>query len=214
MAKRKTAKKTKKANKTTHKKTAATKPAKKLANKTAKKPAKQAAKPKPAVRAKPTPAKAAKAPPAVAAPVASTPPIIVVAPTAVPVVSPPVAPPAAPAAPKGKAAKAAKTPSLTNQRKAALDAKTIPDLRSMLKKNDQITTGTKGKLVKRILDCVANGALPRCPSCGLGRLKASKYSGFRCPGGYDDDEYVFCGFTANVGEIERPAWQFETPGLV
>jgi hypothetical protein len=91
---------------------------------------------------------------------------------------------------------------------------TIPELRVLLRTNDQITTGTKDKLVKRILDCVKHGALPRCPSCGLGRLKISKYSGFRCPGGYDDDEYVFCGFTAGVDEIERPAWQFQTPGLV
>ena len=91
---------------------------------------------------------------------------------------------------------------------------TIPELRVLLRNNDQITTGAKAKLVKRVLDCIKNGALPRCPTCGLGRLKVSKYYGFRCPGGYDDDEYIFCSFTAGFDEIQRPAWQFQTPGLV
>ena len=194
-----------------------TKPSKKTAKKVVSKPAKKIIS-KPAKKlAKAKPAKKPAKPPAVAVapaatPAAAAPPIVVVAaPTATPIVAAPPAAPA-PAAKPAKAAKPGKTPSLNNQRKALLDAKTIPELRVMLKRNDQITTGDKAKLVKRILDCVANGALPRCPSCGLGRLKASKYSGFRCPGGYDDDEYVFCGFTANIGEIERPAWQFETPG--
>lgn len=108
--------------------------------------------------------------------------------------------------------KARKTPSIEHQRRTALNDRTIPELKAMLKRNDQITTGTKAKLVKRIMECVAHGTFPRCPECGLGRLKASRDYGFRCPGGYDDDEYMFCGFTAALDEIERPTWQYETPG--
>ena len=102
---------------------------------------------------------------------------------------------------------------LKKQRRDALDVLTLPELKRMLKLNEQITTGTKGKVVKRILDCIENGCLPRCPQCGLGRLKVASH-GFRCPGGYDDDEYMYCGFAANENEIERPVWQFTTPGLV
>lgn len=103
---------------------------------------------------------------------------------------------------------------LRKQRRDALDALTLPQLKRMLKLNEQITTGTKGKLVKRIIDCVEHGCLPRCPECGLGRLKTASYGGYRCPGGYDDDEYMYCGFAATEDEIARPPWQFTTPGLV
>lgn len=100
---------------------------------------------------------------------------------------------------------------LDKQRREALAARSVVDLKAMLKRNDQITTGDKAKLVKRITECVKNGNLPRCPECGLGRMKLRSY-GFSCPGGYDDDEYIFCGNTIDFGGIERPPWQFETPG--
>jgi hypothetical protein len=106
---------------------------------------------------------------------------------------------------------AATAKQIDKQRRAALGAKTVADLKAMLKRNDQITTGDKAKLVKRIIECVKNGNLPRCPECGLGRMKLRSY-GFSCPGGYDDDEYVFCGNMLDVGAIVRPPWQFETPG--
>jgi hypothetical protein len=210
------------------------KPTKKAKAKTAKaKPAPKSAKqtkpaPKSAKKATPTAKRAAKKPAAkpsrhpvvvtpapvpLPMPVVVAPPPVVVAPgpiAAIPIVGIPVVAPA-PRAAKAKA-KAGKPPSVATQRKQLLDGKTIPELRLMLRKNDQITTGNKSKLVKRILECVEHGGLPRCPQCGLGRLKVSKPAGFRCPGGYDDDEYVFCGFTAGFDELERPAWQFETPG--
>jgi hypothetical protein len=197
----------------------AKKPTKKLATKPATKPAQKPAKqppPKPAPKPAKTPPvhAAAVAPAAIApGPVAAIAPTSVAAPAPAPATAHAAVASAA-AAPASKPAKSAKTPNLATQRKLALDGKTLPELKQMLKKNDQITTGTKPKLVKRILDCVTNGALPRCPSCGLGRLKFSKGAGFRCPGGYDDDEYVYCGYTAALGEIERPTWQFETPGIV
>ena len=51
------------------------------------------------------------------------------------------------------------------------------------------------------------------PGCGIGRLKLTR-DGYRCPGGYDDDEYQFCGFTATSNEIARKPWQFGAIGLV
>lgn len=100
---------------------------------------------------------------------------------------------------------------IDKQRRDALNARNVVDLKALLKRNEQITTGDKAKLVKRVIDCVKNGNLPRCPECGLGRMKLRSY-GFSCPGGYDDDEYLFCGNTIDLGGIERPPWQFETPG--
>ena len=82
----------------------------------------------------------------------------------------------------------------------------------MLRTNDQLTGGTKTELVDRILDRVEQGNLPRCPQCFLGRLRVHTNGTFSCPGGYDDDEYQACDFVAVT--IERPPWQFETPGLV
>jgi hypothetical protein len=113
---------------------------------------------------------------------------------------------------RAKAARKPKAPSIESQRRAALNDKTLPELKAMLKRNDQITTGTKTKLIKRVIECVTHGTLPRCPECGLGRLRLNRYYGFSCPGGFDDDEYMFCGYTIGLDEIERPAWQYETPG--
>ena len=199
MAKAKKAKPKKAAKKTVAKKTVAKKPA-----------AKKSAAKKVATKAAAKPAKRPAKTPTVATPPAA-PVIVSVAPTAVPV---PVTIPAAPAAPaaaapaKGK--KAGKPPSIEKQRKDLLEQKTVDELKAMLKANEQITTGNRGELVKRVLDCVEHGGMPRCPQCGLGRIKVSKWSGFYCPGGYDDDEYMACDFKAT--EIERPAWKFETPG--
>ena len=73
--------------------------------------------------------------------------------------------PPKPAPPKPpKAPKAPKPTSLVTQRRNALNDKTLPELKALLKTNDQVTTGTKGKLVKRIVECVTNGCLPRFPS--------------------------------------------------
>jgi hypothetical protein len=120
---------------------------------------------------------------------------------------------AAPSPTPAPVAPATPVTATTAQRRQALKDKTMPALRLLLRKNDQITTGTKGQLIKRILDCVEHGNLPRCPACGRSRLQKTA-TGYRCPGGYDDDEYVFCGFVATRGEIKREPWQFETPGLV
>ena len=123
--------------------------------------------------------------------------------------------PVAKKAPRAKKAPVVKAPpSIETQRKTALAAKTIPALKALLRSNDQLTGGTKGELVKRILDCVEHGNLPRCPQCYLGRLRVRADGSFSCPGGYDDDEYKACGYVAPRGSVERPPWQFETAGIV
>lgn len=76
----------------------------------------------------------------------------------------------------------------------------IPQLKDMLRHNDQVTStmrlplkvtdesyvhttpfqlvgGTKGDLISRIIDCKLWGCLPKCPSCGGGRLKVSLQPG-------------------------------------
>lgn len=68
------------------------------------------------------------------------------------------------------------------------------------------------QLVERCVDRKVYGVLPRCPMCGIGRLKvayprALGHGGmgtFTCPGGYDDDEYKRCSYRATTAE--RPAW--------
>ena len=85
-------------------------------------------------------------------------------------------------------------------------------LKACLRANDQLLTGTKVDLVERSVDRSVYGNLPRCPHCGIGRLKVAyprKYGHggmgtFTCPGGYDDDEYKRCSFRTT--SVERPQW--------
>ena len=75
-----------------------------------------------------------------------------------------------------------------------------------------LVCGNKADLVERCVDRKLYGNLPRCPECGIGKLKVTYprefgHGGmgtFTCPGGYDDDAYVRCGFRAS--QVERPAW--------
>ena len=91
----------------------------------------------------------------------------------------------------------------------------IPHLKNCLRANDQLLGGAKAELVERCVDRKLFGNLPRCPECGIGKLKvayprALGHGGqglFTCPGGYDDDEYKRCSF--RTGEIARPAWRVQ-----
>ena len=89
--------------------------------------------------------------------------------------------------------------------KESLKAMKVPELKERLRANDQIVTGTKSQLIDRVADGITNGALPRCPRCGLGRMRVSKWGGFYCPGGYDDDEYVDCKYKAREGALDQRA---------
>jgi hypothetical protein len=103
-------------------------------------------------------------------------------------------------------------PVLHQQRLTHIQGKSITDLKTMLRTNDQVTTGTKTELVARVLDRVEHGNLPRCPKCYIGRLRVTS-TGYTCPGGYDDDEYKGCDFNATFDEVQRPDWQFATANL-
>ena len=96
---------------------------------------------------------------------------------------------------------------------AHLASKPLIYLKALLRKNDQLVTGTRAELVARVIDRVTHGNLPRCPQCFLGRMKMQQDGTMACPGGYDDDEYKACGYLALTGSIERPAWRFEVVGL-
>jgi len=85
-----------------------------------------------------------------------------------------------------------------------LKSKTNVQLKEMLGHNEQIQQGNKADLVKRIRDCRKNGCLPRCPKCGVGRLK-KKGQQYVCPGGMEDEHFIKCSYTAK--NVERPAWE-------
>lgn len=93
----------------------------------------------------------------------------------------------------------AKPPSL----RVKLRNLTVPELRSILRFNDQSTFGNKSDLILRILYMVKHGSYPRCPKCRGGRIKPRRYRrknelkyycpGFPCPGfgptAYHDCDY-------------------------
>jgi len=87
-----------------------------------------------------------------------------------------------------------------------LNKKKVPELKEMLKHNEQVCTGNKADLIDRIIECRKNGCFPRCPKCGIGRMKQEGKK-LKCPGGHDDEHFVRCGHTVKPSEIERPAWQ-------
>ena len=86
-------------------------------------------------------------------------------------------------------------------------------LKVMLELNGQKKSGNKDELVERCVDGKLYGALPRCPECGSGILRVaylSKYGHagqgrFSCPGYFDDDAFVRCGYSAT--QVERAPWQ-------
>ena len=87
-------------------------------------------------------------------------------------------------------------------------------LKDMLRLNTQKVSGTKDELVERCVDCFMYGCLPRCPDCGAARLRVHYPSSFGhggqgrfgCPGYYDDDVYVRCGYDNKGAAVDRPAW--------
>jgi hypothetical protein len=96
---------------------------------------------------------------------------------------------------------------------AVFNRLTIPALKSCLRANDQLLGGTKPELVDRCVDRKLYGSIPRCPQCGLGKLKVSYRQAFghrgegrfTCPGGYDDDAYQPCHYRAE--RVDRLPWK-------
>ena len=95
---------------------------------------------------------------------------------------------------------------------AAFGALPVPELKNCLRENQQLLSGAKGELVERCVDRKLYGNLPRCTRCGIGRLKVTYIKSighggqgiFSCPGGYDDDQYVRCGYRSTCET--RPPW--------
>lgn len=84
--------------------------------------------------------------------------------------------------------------------------KSIRELRDLLKKNHQISSGVKGDLVNRVAQAKVLGCLPNCPVCGGGKLRFNIQTGeYRCPGYMDDTTFRYCGFRTFSG-IERTPW--------
>jgi len=80
----------------------------------------------------------------------------------------------------------------------------VATLKDLLKMNDQSSSGSKQDLLEKVADGMLNGALPRCPKCGGGRLKVLGNM-YICPGFMEDDEFKDCDFTSM--DIKRTAWK-------
>mmetsp|Transcript_10259 Transcript_10259/g.14072 ORF Transcript_10259/g.14072 Transcript_10259/m.14072 type:complete len:238 (-) Transcript_10259:332-1045(-) len=92
-----------------------------------------------------------------------------------------------------------------------LEGYNVDELKERLRDNDQVSTGTKGELQERIAECIVDGCFPRCPKCGLGKVKKDA-KGYFCPGGYDDDKYKRCSWKSK--NVDRPQWKVAKGNLV
>ena len=80
-------------------------------------------------------------------------------------------------------------------------------LKDVLKKNDQKVSGTKEELMQRFADGKVLGKIPRCESCGGGRLRFDYKSGtYMCPGYMEDDTFVWCQKKFDISFIKRQPW--------
>jgi hypothetical protein len=89
----------------------------------------------------------------------------------------------------------------------SFDKCTIVELKMILKKNNQVCTGTKTDLVQRCTQGKLWGALPNCSKCFGGKLRYNIKTGeYYCPGYMNDIDFVFCSFRATDGLTRNP-WQ-------
>jgi hypothetical protein len=120
-----------------------------------------------------------------------------------------------------KIAKARKTKALTitnfkfsdsqkkqlNQFEAVFSKKSIVELKSILKENNQIQSGSKSDLVDRCSQGKLLGSLPMCSKCSGGKLRFNVKTGqYYCPGYMDDTDFINCGFRANFEDVLRNPW--------
>ena len=64
-----------------------------------------------------------------------------------------------------------------------LQSKTIDQLKKELKVNDQPMSGTKPELVSKVADGKVLGQIPKCLTCGGGKLRFNHDNGtYKCPG--------------------------------
>ena len=85
--------------------------------------------------------------------------------------------------------------------------KSIKELKSLLRLNQQSMTGTKDELVSKVADGEIKGAIPKCAKCGGGYLKYDyKTDIYSCKGFMDDSSWHFCRFMGNGDEVHRFPW--------
>ena len=95
-----------------------------------------------------------------------------------------------------------------NELKDELGSKTNDQLKEMLRKNDQATTGTKKELIEKVADGKVLGKIPRCPNCFGGRPKFNPATGmYNCPGYHDDERFRFCKKKYTMEELPRETWE-------
>jgi len=92
------------------------------------------------------------------------------------------------------------------KKKQEISASTTDKMKSMLKFNDQISTGNKPELIARVAETMVLGGVPRCPECGGGRPKFQN-GYYYCPGFMDDTKFLNCDWMSK--EIERVPWKYE-----
>lgn len=92
--------------------------------------------------------------------------------------------------------------------KSELLDKSIDQLKSLCRQNDQKVTGTKDELVERVADGMLLGAIPKCGACGGGRLRFDPRAGrYTCPGYMEDEDFIRCNKTFAMSEVSRTPWQ-------
>jgi len=91
-----------------------------------------------------------------------------------------------------------------NELKKELSSSKLPELKEMLKKNNQPHSGNKTLLVDRISDGQVRGAIPKCPRCAGGNLTYHQKKGnYTCRGYMDDDTFKRCSYD---GKATRTPW--------
>lgn len=103
---------------------------------------------------------------------------------------------------------------LTNDQLAQLESnhsfyenKTVEQLKAILKKNNQVSSGSKSDLVERCSQGKLLGALPNCPECFGGKLRFNIKTGeYKCPGFMDDTDFRSCSYKTFTG-IQRNKWE-------
>lgn len=88
------------------------------------------------------------------------------------------------------------------------DAKySVNELKSILQKNDQKTSGNKRELLERVADGELLGRIPRCMACFGGRLQFDSKKGvYKCPGYFEDATFIRCKAAYDSSFIQRDQW--------
>ncbi|KAL4483917.1 hypothetical protein ABPG72_013923 [Tetrahymena utriculariae] len=88
-----------------------------------------------------------------------------------------------------------------------LKSKTVAQLKTILKANNQTQKGTKEVLLEKVADGYTLGAIPQCTKCGGGKLRFNKSTGeYSCPGFMEDTDKVDCDAVFQIDQVVRFDW--------